>query len=118
MKGKYKLLFGLLLALILTPIPASSGLGEIPKQILTSASQSESPEINNIDSCFSGPIYTEKIDACYLKLMVTYACAIQAGGDVERKAKDKLEQFYRLLHNDTTVGIEKFYTKAKKLGCK
>ena len=39
-------------------------------------------------------------------------------GEVGKKAKDNLEQFYRLLHNDTTVGIEKLYNKAKELGCK
>jgi hypothetical protein len=101
-------------------IPLNNVLEDIQRHadVVKSASQSESLEINNIDRCFSGPMYKEKIDACYMKMMVTYACAVQAGGDIERKARDKLERFYRLLHNDTTVGIEKFYTKAKKLGCK
>ena len=37
------------------------------------------------------------------------------GGSIASKAKAELETLYRLMHNDTLVGIEKVYRKADKL---
>jgi tetratricopeptide (TPR) repeat protein len=37
------------------------------------------------------------------------------GGSIASKAKKELETLYRLMHNDTLVGIEKIYRKADKL---
>lgn len=49
--------------------------------------------------------------------MVSYACAVLQGGEVEKKAKDNLEQVYKAIHNGTTIGIDKQYNKAKEQGC-
>jgi tetratricopeptide (TPR) repeat protein len=49
--------------------------------------------------------------------MVSYACASLQGGEVQKKSKDALEKIYRAIHNDTTIGIDKIYTKAKEQGC-
>ena len=49
--------------------------------------------------------------------MISYACAELQGGEVEKKAKDNLEQVYKALHNNTTIGIDKVYNKAKEQGC-
>jgi tetratricopeptide (TPR) repeat protein len=46
--------------------------------------------------------------------MVSLAMAEQQGGDVAPKAKEYLEQLYKALHNNTTIGIEKIYRKAKE----
>ncbi len=49
--------------------------------------------------------------------LVSYACAALMGGEIEKKAKDNLEQVYKALHNNTTIGIDKVYNKAKEQGC-
>lgn len=46
--------------------------------------------------------------------ILTFAKAEQQGGDIAPKAKDKLEQLYKALHNNTTIGIEKVYRRAKE----
>jgi tetratricopeptide (TPR) repeat protein len=56
---------------------------------------------------------TEKVDDA----LVSYACAALMGGEVEKKAKDNLETVYKALHNNTTIGIDKIYNKAKEQGC-
>jgi tetratricopeptide (TPR) repeat protein len=45
--------------------------------------------------------------------MLWYARAEQNGGEFAPKAKENLEQLYKALHNNTLVGIEKIYRKAK-----
>jgi tetratricopeptide (TPR) repeat protein len=52
----------------------------------------------------------EQID----EAMVSLAMAEQQGGEVAPKAKEYLEQLYKALHNNTTIGIEKIYRKAKE----
>jgi tetratricopeptide (TPR) repeat protein len=52
----------------------------------------------------------EKIDDA----MISLAKAELLGGDVAPKAKSYLEQLYKALHNDTLIGIEKIYRKAKE----
>jgi tetratricopeptide (TPR) repeat protein len=47
--------------------------------------------------------------------MLWYARAEQHGGDYAPKAKENLEQLYRAIHNNTLIGIEKIYRKAKDL---
>ena len=44
-----------------------------------------------------------------------YAAAELMGGEEAQKAKDRLEVLYRSLHNDTLVGIDKVYKKARQL---
>lgn len=44
--------------------------------------------------------------------ILTFAKAEKQGGDIALKAKDKLEQLYKAIHNNTTIGIEKVYKKA------
>jgi tetratricopeptide (TPR) repeat protein len=44
-----------------------------------------------------------------------YAATELMGGEDASKAKARLELLYRALHNDTLVGIEKVYKKAKEL---
>ena len=44
-----------------------------------------------------------------------YAAAEIMGGENAHKAKDRLELLYRSLHNDTLIGIDKVYNKAKQL---
>jgi hypothetical protein len=44
-----------------------------------------------------------------------YAAAELMGGEEESKAKARLEVLYKLLHNDTLIGIDKVYKKAKEL---
>lgn len=44
-----------------------------------------------------------------------YAMAELTGGESAPKAKARLEILYKALHNDTLVGINKVYTKAKEL---
>lgn len=45
--------------------------------------------------------------------MLWYARAEQYGGEYAPKAKENLEQLYKALHNNTLIGIEKIYRKAK-----
>ena len=45
--------------------------------------------------------------------MLWYARAEKQGGDYAVKAKEQLEQIYRAIHNNTLIGIEKIYRKAK-----
>ena len=52
----------------------------------------------------------EKIE----EAMVSFARAELQGGDIAAQAKEKLEQLYKALHNNNTVGIEKIYKKAKE----
>ncbi len=53
----------------------------------------------------------KKIDeAC-----IYYAAAELMGGDFAPKAKARLETLYKALHNNTLIGINKVYTKAKEL---
>jgi len=47
--------------------------------------------------------------------MIWYARAEQHGGAYAPKAKENLEQLYKAIHNDTLIGIEKIYRKAKDL---
>ena len=46
--------------------------------------------------------------------MVSLAKAEQFGGDVAPKAKEYLEKLYKAMHNNTLIGIEKIYRKAKE----
>jgi tetratricopeptide (TPR) repeat protein len=46
--------------------------------------------------------------------MVSLAKADLSGGEVAPKAKEYLEKLYKALHNDTLIGIEKIYRKAKE----
>jgi tetratricopeptide (TPR) repeat protein len=46
--------------------------------------------------------------------MVEYAKAELQRGEVEAKAKERLELLYKALHNDTTIGIDKKYRQAKE----
>lgn len=45
--------------------------------------------------------------------MLWYARAEQHGGEYASKAKENLEQLYKAMHNNTLIGIEKIYRKAK-----
>jgi tetratricopeptide (TPR) repeat protein len=47
-----------------------------------------------------------------------YAAAELMGGEEAQKAKERLEVLYKSLHNDTLVGIDKVYTKARELMAK
>jgi len=47
--------------------------------------------------------------------MLWYARTEQQGGEFAAKAKDRLEEIYRALHNNTLIGAEKIYRKAKEL---
>ncbi len=53
---------------------------------------------------------TGQIDAA----MISFAAAELSKGDVSAKAKEYLEQLYKSIHNDTLIGIEKTYNKARK----
>jgi tetratricopeptide (TPR) repeat protein len=46
--------------------------------------------------------------------ILSFARAELQGGETESQAKEKVEQLYKALHNNTTVGIEKVYRKAKE----
>jgi hypothetical protein len=46
--------------------------------------------------------------------MIYYAMAETMGEETALKAKARLEILYRALHNDTLIGIDKVYSKAKK----
>ncbi len=46
--------------------------------------------------------------------LIAYAKAELVGGEVAPKAKARLEQLYKALHNNTTIGIDKVYNKAKE----
>jgi hypothetical protein len=46
--------------------------------------------------------------------MLYFARAEMQGGEVASEAKEKLEQLYKALHNNTTIGIDKVYRKAKE----
>jgi len=46
--------------------------------------------------------------------MLWYARAEEQGGDYGAKAKEQLEQIYKAIHNNTLIGIEKIYKKAKE----
>jgi tetratricopeptide (TPR) repeat protein len=46
--------------------------------------------------------------------MLSFARAELQGGEVAARAKEKLEQLYKALHNNTVVGIDKIYRKAKE----
>lgn len=47
--------------------------------------------------------------------MVAFATAELLGGSLAEQAKGHLEKLYRALHNNTTIGIDKVYRKAKQL---
>lgn len=44
----------------------------------------------------------------------SFARAEKQGGDIAPQAKEKVEQLYKALHNDTTIGIEKVYRKVRQ----
>ncbi len=44
----------------------------------------------------------------------SFAKAVVLKGDVSSQAKEYLEKLYKALHNNTTIGIEKVYTRAEK----
>jgi tetratricopeptide (TPR) repeat protein len=44
-----------------------------------------------------------------------FARAEQQGGDMKAQSKDKLEQLYKSIHNDTIIGIDKVYRRAKEI---
>ena len=46
--------------------------------------------------------------------ILSFARAELQGGDIAPQAKEKVEQLYKALHNNTTVGIDKVYRKAKE----
>jgi hypothetical protein len=59
--------------------------------------------------------HQDKIDDA----MVDYANAELLGGEVAPKAKARLEQLYKAIHNGNTTGIQKIYNKARlELGIK
>lgn len=45
--------------------------------------------------------------------LLSFARAELQGGEIAPQAKEKVEQLYKALHNNTTIGIEKIYKKAK-----
>ena len=47
--------------------------------------------------------------------LLWYARTEQQGGEFAAKAKVRFEEIYRKLHNDTLIGSEKIYRKAKEL---
>jgi tetratricopeptide (TPR) repeat protein len=47
--------------------------------------------------------------------MLWYARAEQHGGEYAPKAKENLEQLYKAIHNNTLIGIEKIYRRAKEI---
>jgi hypothetical protein len=46
--------------------------------------------------------------------ILSFARAELQGGEIAPQAKEKVEQLYKALHNNTTVGIDKIYKKAKE----
>jgi tetratricopeptide (TPR) repeat protein len=46
--------------------------------------------------------------------MISFAKSEQQGGEVAPRAKEKLEQLYKALHNNTLIGIDKIYRRAKE----
>jgi len=46
--------------------------------------------------------------------MLSFARAELQGGDIAAQAKEKVEQLYKALHNNTTIGIDKLYRKARE----
>jgi tetratricopeptide (TPR) repeat protein len=46
--------------------------------------------------------------------MLSFARAELQGGDIAPQAKEKVEFLYKKMHNETTVGIEKIYRRAKE----
>jgi tetratricopeptide (TPR) repeat protein len=44
----------------------------------------------------------------------SFAKAEVLGGDIAPKAKERMEQLYKAIHNDTTIGIDKVYRRAKE----
>ena len=120
MKGNRKLSRLAVMAVALIIFPPCIGFGGPQGQGLKASPRPESPEPDYKDSCLLARLSgdADYINACYRILINAYACAIVEGGEVGKKAKDNLEKFYKYLHNDTTVGIEKVYNKAKELGCK
>jgi tetratricopeptide (TPR) repeat protein len=46
--------------------------------------------------------------------MLSFVRAELQGGDIAPQAKEKVQQLYKAIHNDTTVGIEKIYRKVKE----
>lgn len=81
-------------------------------------------------AAFKNAIAAEAYDEGYYKIgqclenlkqiddaMIYYAKAALMGGEYAERAKTRLELLYKALHNDTLIGIDKVYTKAKeKLG--
>ncbi len=76
---------------------------------------------------FKKAIQAEKYDEGYYKIgqclenlkqiddaMIYYAKAALMGGEYAERAKARLELLYKALHNDTLIGIDKVYTKAKE----
>ncbi len=122
MKGNYGLI--ILALTVLTPVPAGMGFGGPQAQLPRVTEQAGSQNSDSKDSCLQGLLRVDRaelqnyIDACYCKLMASYACAALQGGEVEKKAKDDLERFYEALHNNTTTGIDKVFKKANEQGCK
>jgi tetratricopeptide (TPR) repeat protein len=49
------------------------------------------------------------------KALLYYAVADLMGGEYASKAKSRLEELYRALHNNTLVGIDKVYQRGKEL---
>jgi hypothetical protein len=61
----------------------------------------------------------EKLGQSYDATMLSYAKAVTAGDGLAgnatvTKAKENLERLYRITHNNTIVGIDKVYKKAKE----
>jgi len=46
--------------------------------------------------------------------LLWYARAEEQGGDYAAKAKERLEQIYKAMHNNTLIGVDKIYRKAKE----
>jgi beta-lactamase regulating signal transducer with metallopeptidase domain len=53
---------------------------------------------------------TEKFE----EAMFFYACAVQQGAANVSEAQEHLERLYKDLHNNSTIGIEKIYDRAKR----
>jgi hypothetical protein len=55
-----------------------------------------------------------KLDKVDPEAIDAYAKSELLGGETKQKAKDNLEQVYKALHNQTLIGIEKVYKRAKE----
>ena len=102
---------------------------------LSVSAKSDSDEcaamLSDFTQKYPNPTLTERIESYYLvaqcqektrqlnDAMFSYARAVTAAQEVAEnatatKAKQRLEQLYRATHNNSLIGIEKIYSKAKE----